>query len=463
MPGLYGQPPEVHTAGGTGERCDRQARSEYHRYLDSDAIRLPAGDEYIHHKLVRPGQLYVRAPGILLRFQLSSGYGGGVGPYYQRQIRRNDSHTYQFRGRSGLCYPGSAWGGSSADRRIGPNGRHAHQGERVRIPGSPSGNSDKSSTLGNRQPRPPGWTTLGSQLGSGAYAIVVGGNFVNFGGTAFTVNSGPPAIMKIIAGNNQNVNPGVEATSALVAEVTDLGGDPSNQAPVTWSVTAGAATLINPSASSSSNGQVSAYIKPTAGPVQVTVALANNSSVNVVFTVNVNSVITALQTVSGSGQTAKEGTAFANPLIVLVNDNAAPVPGATVNFAVTSGPATLSASTATTNAQGLAQVTATAGATSGPVVITASIASGGTTYTQTFDLTVIPPGPVITAVVNAAGFDQAPVVASPCSLVTIYGMGLAPGLQGVASAVIAPQTQVAGVTVHFGGVSAPILDVDRKS
>ena len=300
---------------------------------------------------------------------------------------------------------------------------------------------------------------FGSQLGSGAYAIVVGGNFVNFGGTAFTVNSGPPAIMKIIAGNNQNVNPGVEATSALVAEVTDLGGDPSNQAPVTWSVTAGAATLINPSASSSSNGQVLAYIKPTAGPVQVTVALANNSSVNVVFTVNVNSVITALQTVSGSGQTAKEGTAFANPLIVLVNDNAAPVPGATVNFAVTSGPATLSASTATTNAQGQAQVTATAGATSGPVVITASIASGGTTYTQTFDLTVIPPGPVITAVVNAAGFDQAPVVASPCSLVTIYGMGLAPGLQGVASAVIAPQTQVAGVTVQFGGVSAPILDV----
>src|ERR1039458_5223317 len=145
------------------ERCDRQARSESPRYLDSDAIRLPAGDEYIHHKLVRPGQLYVRAPGILLRFQLSSGYGGGVGPYYQRPIRRNDSHTYQFRGRSGLCYPGSAWVGSSADRHIGPNGRHAHQAERVRIPGSPSGNSDKSSTLGNRQPRPPGWTTLGSR------------------------------------------------------------------------------------------------------------------------------------------------------------------------------------------------------------------------------------------------------------------------------------------------------------
>src|ERR1019366_7600775 len=65
---------------------------------------------------------------------------------------------------------------------------------------------------------------FGSQLGSGAYAIVVGGNFVNFGGTAFTVNSGPPAIMKIIAGNNQNVNPGVEATSAPGTVLTDSTG-----------------------------------------------------------------------------------------------------------------------------------------------------------------------------------------------------------------------------------------------
>jgi len=300
---------------------------------------------------------------------------------------------------------------------------------------------------------------FGNSLGSGAYTIVIGGNFLNFGATTLTVNPGPPAIIKIAAGNNQSVNPGVEATSALLAEVTDLGGNPSVGAAVKWSVTAGTATLINPSATSNSLGQVSAYITPTAGPVQVTVALANNSSVKAVFTINVNTVITALQIVSGGGQTAKEGAAFGEPLIVQVNDNGTPVPGATVSFAVTSGPATLSATTATTNAQGQAQVTATAGATSGPVVITASATSAGTTFTQTFDLTVIPPGPVITAVVNGAGFGKSPVAASPCSLVTIYGTGLALGLQGVISAAIAPQTQVAGVTVAFGGVSAPILYV----
>jgi uncharacterized protein (TIGR03437 family) len=298
---------------------------------------------------------------------------------------------------------------------------------------------------------------FGNQLGAGTYTIFIGGSFASFGPVTLTVNAGPPALMKIISGNGQNVNAGVEATSALVAEVTDLGGNPSDDAPVKWSVTTGAATLINPSAESLANGEVSTYITPTAGPLTVTVALAGNSSVNAVFTLNVNTAITALQAISGGGQQAKEGVAFAAPLIVQVNDNAAPVPGATVNFAVTSGAAALSATSASTNTQGQAQVTATAATTSGPLVITASVVSGGVTYTQAFDLTVLPLVPTITvtAVVNAAGFQNQFV--SPCSLATIYGSGFAPGLQGVASAVIAPQTQVAGVTVQIGGVSAPIL------
>jgi uncharacterized protein (TIGR03437 family) len=136
-----------------------------------------------------------------------------------------------------------------------------------------------------------------------------------------------------------------------------------------------------------------------------------------------------------------------------VNDNGVAVPNATVSFAVASGPAILSAATATTNTEGQAQVTATAGATAGTVVITASVG----VFTQTFDLTVNPSGPTITAIANAAGFQNGFV--SPCSLATIFGTGLANGLQGVASAFIAPQTKVAGVTVTFGGYLAPILDV----
>src|SRR6202167_435008 len=299
---------------------------------------------------------------------------------------------------------------------------------------------------------------FGGRLGSVYYTVVVGVSYVSFSQAPFSVLSGPPAILKIVSGNNQTVNAGVVAPVALVAQVTDAGGNPSAGIAVKWFVTAGAAILSDIVSSSLSDGDVSATATLVTGPAQVTVSLPGNSSVQAVFTVNLNTVVTAMQAISGNNQQALEGAAFADPLIVQVNDNAAPVPGATVNFAVSSGAATLSAASAATNAQGQAQVTVTAGALYGPVAITASVKSGSTTYTQTFNLTVNPPSiGGITAIVNAAGFQNQFV--SPCSLATIYRTGLASGLQGVASAIVAPQTQVAGVSVQFGGVLAPILYV----
>jgi uncharacterized protein (TIGR03437 family) len=304
---------------------------------------------------------------------------------------------------------------------------------------------------------------FGGTIGTGSYTIYAGGKLGVWGPATLTVTAGAPAALKYISGNNQSVNPGVRAPLALTAEVTDLGGNPASDAAVTWSVSpAGDATLSNQTPTSGTNGEVSAFVTPTVGPVQVTVALAGKSSISYVFNVNVNLVITALQYVSGNAQQAKEGAAFTDPLIVQVNDSAVALAGATVNFAVTSGSATLSGPSATTNAQGQASVSATAGNTAGPVVVTASVASAectGGTCSYAFDLTVIPNGPVITSVVNAAGFKNSPLAASPCSLVTIYGVGLATGLQGVVAPFVAPQMQVASVSVQFGGVSAPILYV----
>ncbi|MGA2738864.1 MAG: Ig-like domain-containing protein [Bryobacteraceae bacterium] len=307
----------------------------------------------------------------------------------------------------------------------------------------------------------------GNKLGSGYYTILIGVTYTSFSPTAFSIVAGPPSKINLVSGNNQNVNVGTLAPASLTAQVTDAGGNPSTGAAVKWAVTLGTATLSNIVSSTLSNGDVSAWVTPTAGSspcptagaecVQVTVSLASKTTVQYVFTVNVNTVITAMQTVAGNNQQALEGAAFADPLIVQVNDNSTPVQGATVNFAVTSGAAVLNVPSAATNAQGQAQVTATAGATAGPVVITATVKSGSTTYTQAFNLTVNPPGATITGIVNAAGFQSQFV--SPCSLATIYGTGLATGLEGVASTLIAPQTQVNGVTVQFGGVLAPILYV----
>jgi uncharacterized protein (TIGR03437 family) len=300
---------------------------------------------------------------------------------------------------------------------------------------------------------------FGGVIGTGTYSVVIGGAFpTDLEAATLTVTAGPPAAIKYISGNNQTVNSGSKTPLPLVAEVTDAGGNASKSAAVTWSVKSGTATLSSVTSSSTATGQVSAYVTPTVGPVQVTVSLNGSTSAQYTFTVNVNTIVTSLQAVSGSLQQAAEGAPFTDPLIVQVNDNSLPVDGATVSYAITSGSVILSAPTAVTNAEGQAQVTATAGSAAGPVVITASIVSAGTKYTQTFDLTVLAPASV-TAVVNAAGFDKSPSAASPCSLVTIYGTGLAPGLQGVVAPFIAPQFQVASVSVQFGGISAPILYV----
>jgi len=313
------------------------------------------------------------------------------------------------------------------------------------------------------------------KIGTGTYNLEVGG--IDSWTESLTVTAGPPALITYVQGNNQSLNPGQLAPLALEAEVTDLGKNPSENAAVTWTVSpSGSATLSGQITDTPATGLVSARVTATGpGPISVTVALASNPSVKYTFTINVNTVVTALQAISGTGQQAIAGAAFTDPLIVQVNDNGTAISGVVVEFSVASGSALLSAAPSTgsttttgttpscsttvcgavTNSAGQAEVMVTAGTTTGPVVITAA-ASG---YSVSFNLTVNPKGPVITSVLNAAGFSQAPNAASPCSLVTIYGTGLAPDIQGVADAYITPQNQVAGVTVTFAGIPAPILYV----
>jgi uncharacterized protein (TIGR03437 family) len=202
-----------------------------------------------------------------------------------------------------------------------------------------------------------------------------------------------------------------------------------------------------------------------AGAVTIPVAVAagtttaNNTPVRLTFTANVNLTITTFQKVSGDNQDAAQSTAFAQPLIVQVNGPNGPVAGVTVNFAVTSGTATLGSAAAVTNAQGQASTTVTAGGTVGTVVVTASIG----TNSQTFTLTVRAPGPSNISFLNGAGFQQNFI--APCGVATITGSGLAPGIQGV----VVPNffgalpIQVANVTVQFGNTFAPIYSVANQS
>jgi uncharacterized protein (TIGR03437 family) len=233
---------------------------------------------------------------------------------------------------------------------------------------------------------------------------------------------------------------------------------------VVWEVILGTATLANTRTSSDSAGYISANVTlgATAGPVQIRVRLADNTNVAATFVANATVNFSELQILSGNNQEAPVNTAFPNPLTVQTNNQGQPVTGVPVAFAVTSGSATLSAPSVSTGSDGRAAVTVQAGGTAGPVVITATAG----TFSQTFNLNVRPPGPVLTSdsFLNGAGFQ--PGAISPCSVATIMASGLAPGVQGVVTAnpVFGPlPLQIANVNVQFGTSFAPLYSVANVS
>ena len=182
-----------------------------------------------------------------------------------------------------------------------------------------------------------------------------------------------------------------------------------------------------------------------------------------------NVVVAGMNLVSGSGQSALENQPFTSPLIVQVNDiHNNPVTGVPVTFTLSSGSAVLSAGSVNTSSNGQASVTVTAGATAGPVVIIASTVAGNSTYSQTFNLTVTPPGPVCDTTLsdNATFFNgasYAPNFIAPGGIALIYCQGIANGIQGVVTSNdfgFGPlPTQVQGVTVQFNPPNGPFSPI----
>jgi hypothetical protein len=93
--------------------------------------------------------------------------------------------------------------------------------------------------------------------------------------------------------------------------------------------------------------------------------------------------------VSGDGQFATVSTAVANPLVVLVVDqNANPLPAATVSWKVTGGGGVVSDTTSTSDASGHATIGYTAGASPGTATIVGTVAQ---IWTATFTVHVVTP------------------------------------------------------------------------
>ena len=296
----------------------------------------------------------------------------------------------------------------------------------------------------------------GGKIGSAVdMTALIGGSFpVSF---TLTVTPGDPAAPTIVQGNNQVLNSGATTPNALVIQIADAFGNVVGGAPVTWEVvTAGTLTLVNSFQQADSNGRASTLVRAgnTPGTFQVR---ATSGSGNILFNVIVNASLGSLAPVSGQDNPAVlVGTAFPQPLVVQVNDTTArPVQGVTVTWAATNG--SVSSPTSTTDANGRASITATAGNTAGAVTITAAVAG---LPNVSFSLQARLPGPVL----SAAAFTnfatgEAGVVKG--GLVLIRAQGVAPVTGAVNANLLSGRLPLTlgDVTVQFDSIYAPIYQV----
>lgn len=298
---------------------------------------------------------------------------------------------------------------------------------------------------------------LGSKIGTAQINIGAGGSSVAT--LNLVVTSGLPGKIIVLQGDNQQGNPGQTLPSALLARVEDGFGNVLSGVPVTWSVVSGSATLANTISRSDGQGRVSTLVTlgSTPGAVKISLtAQGGTTAATYTFTATVNVTATSINKTGGDGQIATVNQAFGSPLTARVTDaSGKPVSGLGITFAVNSGSATLSTTSATSDSSGNVSVNVIAGNTPGPVTITASFGNNTVSWT----LTVRPLGPVFSAggIRNAA---SGSTDIAPGSIATITGTNIASGVNGY----VLPQfdfgprpTTLAGVSVAFGGVSAPIF------
>lgn len=306
---------------------------------------------------------------------------------------------------------------------------------------------------------------LNGVLGTGTIGASYGNHFQTLS-FPLTITAGPPGKMIIVQGNNQTGKPGQQLPQALVVQLQDSFGNVlANYSPVTFTVqsTGAPASLSNPNTGTDGAGDASTLVTlgTTAGAVIVQ-ATAGNVSQS--FALTVNNPAAGIQQVSGNNQSVLVGTAFGSSLVVEVTDNQGnPVSGAPVTFTINSGSATLGTTSTTTGVTGQASTTVTAGSAPGNIVIVAAAGSFNTTFTLSAHLA----GFTNVVFVNGASTQVQPGCqplgcVAPGEIVTIQGQGFATGVQGVVSgfSILGPlPTTLAGLSVSFNGVLAPIFNV----
>ncbi|HEY3933586.1 MAG TPA: Ig-like domain-containing protein [Gemmatimonadales bacterium] len=203
-------------------------------------------------------------------------------------------------------------------------------------------------------------------------------------------NTTPPAASAIgvVSGNAQISTAGAAGLAQpMVVIVTDQNGNPISAVTVSFTATGGA-TLTTPSATTSSSGTATdsvTLIGNTTGTDTVTASVSGvSTSATFTYTVQAGAAA-AIAVVSGNNQTGAISTAIAAPMVVTVTDaHGNPVANATVDWTVTAGLLSGTASTVT-DVTGSTQNGLTFPAVTGAVTVTATVhgTAASTTFTET--------------------------------------------------------------------------------
>lgn len=257
-----------------------------------------------------------------------------------------------------------------------------------------------------------------------------------------TLVTGPPASIAVVSGSPQTAAVGKAFGAPLLAVVRDAGGNPVPNVNVSAAAPSSgpSAALSSGSGATDLSGQVSFLATANAvagGPYTVT-ATASGAPVPASFSLtNAPGSPAAVAAASGGDQSATVGTAFGQPLVVVVNDaHGNPVSGVTITWTApaTGASASLPAS-ATTNASGRASATATANGTPGSYAVTASAAGASS---ASFALTNTAGGPASIAVVSGSGQSTAVLTPFPQPLVVEVRDGRGNPVSGATVSYAAP-------------------------
>ena len=215
-----------------------------------------------------------------------------------------------------------------------------------------------------------GWN-LGTTVGlNQVTATVPGAGNVIFSATA---TAGAATQLTIVSGNNQNaqINRAVAFPPTVVAR--DALGNPVPGVIVTFTVTSGGGTVISGRQTTDATGTASAgawFLGPTPGTNTLTASAPGITPVTFTATATPGQPVSMVPN-SAIIQTGVVALPVSDPPSVVVRDvSGNPVPGVIVTFTITAGNGTVTGSPDTTNAAGVAILTAW---TLGPTVTTNTV------------------------------------------------------------------------------------------